>query len=346
MDAHDLLALHHKDGTREREIPLPGLGDVTVSGRRRDSELFYSFTSFTCPTTVFRCDPTTGASTVFRQPKLAFDPAAYETVQVFYPSKDGTRIPLFITSRKGTARDGQNPTLLSGYGGFNVPMTPAFSPGTIAWLEMGGVSAVACLRGGGEYGKDWYDAGRLAAKQNVFDDFVSAAEYLIGERYTSVPKLAIAGGSNGGLLVGAVLNQRPELFGAALPAVGVMDMLRFHLFTIGWAWKSDYASSETKRGVRDALRLLAAAQHQARDEVPRGPRDNRRSRRPRGAGAQLQVRCDAPGRTGGRGARADPDRDARGPRRRQADEQDHRRGGRPLRVPGQESRDAVRLFVQ
>jgi prolyl oligopeptidase len=250
VDAHDLLTIYRKDGTREREIPLPGLGDVTVSGRRRDSELFYSFTTFTSPTTIFRCDPQSGVSSVFRRPKLPFDPDAYETVQVFYPSKDGTRIPLFVTARKGTARDGQRPTLLTGYGGFNIPIKPAYSPSTMAWLEMGGVFAVACLRGGGEYGQEWYDAGRLARKQNVFDDFIAAAEYLIGARYTTPAKLAIAGGSNGGLLVGAVLNQRPDLFGAALPAVGVMDMLRFHLFTIGWAWKSDYASSEAEPAFR------------------------------------------------------------------------------------------------
>jgi prolyl oligopeptidase len=250
VDAHDLVAIHGLDGRREREIPLSGLGDVTVSGRRRDSAFFYSFTTFTSPATIYRCDPGTGASTVFRRPKLPFDPAAYETVQLFYPSKDGTRIPLFVTARKGTPHDGQNPTLLTGYGGFNIAIKPAYSPGTMAWLEMGGVAAVACLRGGGEYGKDWHDAGRLARKQNVFDDFIAGAEYLIAERYTTSPKLAIAGGSNGGLLVGAVLNQRPDLFGAALPAVGVMDMLRFHLFTIGWAWKSDYGSSETEAGFR------------------------------------------------------------------------------------------------
>ncbi len=250
VDAHDQLAIYAKDGRHEREIPLPGIGDVTVSGRRRDSEFFYSYTSFTTPATIFRADPASGASTLFRAPKLPFDPAAYETTQVFYPSKDGTRIPLFITARKGVKHDGQNPTLLTGYGGFNIAMKPAYSPGTMAWLEMGGVAAVACLRGGGEYGKDWHDAGRLAKKQNVFDDFIAAAEYLIGERYTKSARLAIAGGSNGGLLVGAVLNQRPDLFGAALPAVGVMDMLRFHRFTIGWAWKSDYGSSETAAGFK------------------------------------------------------------------------------------------------
>ena len=248
VDAHDVLKIYAKDGALEREVKLPGLGNATISFRRRDSEIFYSFTSFTYPTTIYRCDPATGRSSVFRQPKVPFDPAAYETVQVFYPSKDGTKIPMFITSKRGLARNGQNPTLLTGYGGFNISMTPSFSPGVMGWLEMGGVYALANLRGGSEYGKEWYDAGRLKNKQNVFDDFIAAAEYLVREKVTSTPKLAIAGGSNGGLLVGAVLNQRPDLFGAALPAVGVMDMLRFHLFTIGWAWKSDYASSETKEG--------------------------------------------------------------------------------------------------
>ena len=247
-DAHDLLRIHGKTGAVEREISLPGVGNVTVSGKRKDEAFFYSFTSFVHPTTVYRCLPATGASAVFRPPKVAFDPADYETAQVFYPSKDGARIPMFVTRRKGLERDGRNPVYLTGYGGFNVSMTPSFSPATVAWLEMGGIHALANLRGGGEYGKPWHDAGRFVHKQNVFDDFIAAAEYLIRERYTSTPKLAIAGGSNGGLLVGAVVNQRPDLFGAALPAVGVMDMLRFHQFTIGWAWKSDYGSAETKEG--------------------------------------------------------------------------------------------------
>src|SRR5581483_10265636 len=201
---------------------------------------------YTYPTTIYRYDVSKGTSQVFKQPKVAFSPDDYETHQVFYASKDGTKIPMFITSKKGLVKNGQNPTYLYGYGGFDISLTPAFAPATIAWLEMGGIYAVPNLRGGGEYGKEWHDAGRLKHKQNVFDDFISAAEYLIAEKYTSTPKLAISGGSNGGLLVGACLTQRPDLFGAALPQVGVMDMLRFHKFTIGWAWKSDYGSSETK----------------------------------------------------------------------------------------------------
>jgi prolyl oligopeptidase len=252
-DAHDRLRVHRLDGSIERDVRLPGLGSLGgVSGRRRDREAFYAFTSFTSPTTVFRLDFESGASSVFREATVAFRPADYETTQVFYRSKDGTRVPMFVVHRKGLTRDGRNPTYLYGYGGFDISMTPAFSPAVIAWLEMGGIYAVANLRGGGEYGRAWHDAGRLAHKQNVFDDFIAAAEFLIRERYTSTAKLAIGGGSNGGLLVGAVLNQRPDLVAAAIPAVGVMDMLRFHKFTIGWAWTSDYGSSEN-RAEFDAL---------------------------------------------------------------------------------------------
>jgi prolyl oligopeptidase len=248
-DAHELLKIYSLTGTLERSIDLPTLGSIgTVSAKRKRSEVFYAFTSFTYPTTIFRYDVEAKTSSIFKQPKVAFDPGNFETKQVFYTSKDGTRIPMFLTYKKGLKRNGQNPTYLYGYGGFDISLTPAFTPHTIAWLEMGGLYAVPNLRGGGEYGKAWYDAGRLTHKQNVFDDFIAAAQYLITEQYTSTPKLAIAGGSNGGLLVGACMTQRPELFGAALPAVGVMDMLRFHKFTIGWAWKSDYASSETKEG--------------------------------------------------------------------------------------------------
>ncbi len=247
-DAHNKLRVYRLDGRLEREIPLPGIGSIGgLSAKRRiKDEVFYAFTSFTTPTTIYRYDAVNGRSTVFRQPKVAFRPADYETVQVFYPSKDGTRIPMFLSYRKGLRKDGQNPTLLYGYGGFNISLTPSFSPANIAWMEMGGLYAVANLRGGGEYGKAWHDAGRLHNKQNVFDDFIAAAEYLVRERYTSPAKLAIYGASNGGLLVGACLTQRPDLFGAALPAVGVMDMLRFHKFTIGWAWVSDYGNPDKR----------------------------------------------------------------------------------------------------
>ena len=231
--------------TYRGELPLPGIGSVgEIHGKQGDDEMFYSFTSFLYPTTVYRYDLRARRGQVFRAPKVTFDPTLYETRQVFYTSKDGTRVPMFITAKKGIQLDGSNPTLLYAYGGFNISETPAFSPANLAWIEMGGVYALANLRGGGEYGKAWHEAGMLANKQNVFDDFIAAAQYLIQQKYTSTPKLAIRGGSNGGLLIGAVENQRPDLFGATLPEVGVMDMLRFQKFTIGWAWTSDYGSSD------------------------------------------------------------------------------------------------------
>ena len=227
------------------ELQLPAMGTVgDIQGRQGDDELFYSFTSFLYPTTVYRYDLKTRRNETFRAPTVAFDASPYETKQVFYTSKDGTRVPMFITAKKGIKLDGNNPTLLYAYGGFNISETPTFSAANIAWLEMGGIYALANLRGGGEYGKDWHEGGMLAKKQNVFDDFIAAAQYLISQKYTSTPKLAIRGGSNGGLLVGAVMTQRPDLFGVALPEVGVMDMLRFQKFTIGWAWTSDYGSSD------------------------------------------------------------------------------------------------------
>jgi prolyl oligopeptidase len=245
-DAFSQLKLFALDGKPAGEIALPTLGSIVqVTGERDHDEMFYAFTSFVYPTTIFRHDFSTGCSSVFKSPEIAFDPSGYETVQVFYRSKDGTRLPMFLTYRKGLRRDGSNPTYLYGYGGFNVNMTPGFSIGVLAWLEMGGIFAQAVLRGGAEYGEEWHQAGMLDRKQNVFDDFVAAAEYLIASGYTSPPKLAIGGGSNGGLLVGAVVNQRPDLFGASLPAVGVMDMLRFHKFTIGWAWVTEYGSADT-----------------------------------------------------------------------------------------------------
>jgi len=244
-DARTQVKVFGRDGKFVREVQFPGIGSAGgFGGRRGDTETFYSFTSFTVPGNIYRYDLKTGASTVFRAPKVDFASDGYETKQVFYASKDGTRVPMFLTHKKGLKLDGANPTYLYGYGGFNIPQTPGFSVSMAVWLEMGGVFAVANLRGGGEYGEDWHLAGTKAKKQNVFDDFIAAAEWLIAQKYTSPRKLAIAGGSNGGLLVGACMTQRPELFGAALPAVGVMDMLRFHKFTIGWAWTSDYGSAD------------------------------------------------------------------------------------------------------
>jgi len=245
VDAHSVLQLFSLDGTLVREIPLPGIGTVLVSeGRKEDREMFYTFTSQLYPSTAFRYDFDTGESTIFKAPKVDFDPSKYVTTQVFYPSRDGTRIPMFITHRVDLDKDGANPTYLTGYGGFDISIVPAFSPGAVVWLEMGGILAEPNLRGGGEYGEEWHQAGMFEKKQNVFDDFIAAAEYLVREKYTAPARLAIAGGSNGGLLVGAAMTQRPDLFGAALPAVGVMDMLRFHRFTIGWAWVSEYGSAD------------------------------------------------------------------------------------------------------
>jgi prolyl oligopeptidase len=244
-DAYTQIKVFDLNGTFVREVELPGIGSAGgFGGKRHDTETFYSFTSFTTPTTIYRYDMVSGESSVFRQPTVDFNPDEYETKQVFYTSKDSTRVPMFITHKKGLELNGNNPTYLYGYGGFNISLTPSFSPSNIVWLELGGVFAVPNLRGGGEYGEEWHQAGTKLNKQNVFDDFIGAAEWLIEHQYTSPEKLAIAGGSNGGLLVGACMTQRPDLFGAALPAVGVMDMLRFHKFTIGWAWCSDYGSPE------------------------------------------------------------------------------------------------------
>jgi prolyl oligopeptidase len=253
-DAHTVVKVFHLDGSFAREVELPGLGTAGgFGGKRADTESFYSFTSFTTPGTIYRYDAHTGASSIFRQPRVDFDANAFETRQVFYPSKDGTRVPMFLVHKKGLKLNGRNPTLLYGYGGFNISLTPSFSVARIAWLEMGGVYAQPGLRGGGEYGEEWHRAGTKLQKQNTFDDFIAAAEWLIAHGYTSPRKLAIQGGSNGGLLVGACMVQRPDLFGAALPAVGVLDMLRFHQFTIGWAWKSDYGSAEDPEEFRALL---------------------------------------------------------------------------------------------
>ncbi len=244
-DAHNRVSEFGLDGKLRRELKLPGIGTVGgFSGLRGEKETFYSFTGFTTPPIIYRYELATDAQTVFREAQVAFDPQAYETKQIFYTSRDGTRVPMFITHQKGLKLDGSNPTILYGYGGFNISLTPGFSAGRLAWLEMGGVLAIPNLRGGGEYGREWHEAGMIERKQNVFDDFIAAAERLIADGYTRPDRLAISGGSNGGLLVGACLAQRPELFGAALPDVGVLDMLRFHKFTIGWAWVSEYGSAD------------------------------------------------------------------------------------------------------
>ena len=244
-DARTEIRVYDLQGKAIRNVDLPGIGTaIGFQGKRKDKETFYSFTSFISPTTVYRYEPESGKSSVFKQPKVDFDSSQYETKQVFYNSKDGTRVPMFLTYKKGLKLDGQNPTLLYAYGGFDISLTPSFSVPNLVWLEMGGVYAQPNLRGGGEYGEEWHLAGTRAHKQNVFDDFIAAAEWLIANKYTSTPKLAIRGGSNGGLLVGACLTQRPDLYGATLPHVGVMDMLRFQKFTIGWAWTSDYGSSD------------------------------------------------------------------------------------------------------
>jgi prolyl oligopeptidase len=244
-DARAMVKIVDLNGKPVRELALPGIGAVGgFPGKKTDTETFYSFASFTTPTTIYRLDMKTGKSSLYKQPKVDFDPNAFETRQVFYTSRDGTKVPMFIVAKKGVKLDGTNPTYLYGYGGFNISILPSFSVANLTWMEMGGVYAVANLRGGGEYGESWHEAGTRLKKQNVFDDFIGAAEYLISTKVTSPAKLAIGGRSNGGLLVGAAITQRPELFGASLPGVGVMDMLRFHKFTIGWAWTSDYGSAD------------------------------------------------------------------------------------------------------
>jgi prolyl oligopeptidase len=254
QDAHSLVRVFDLSGRHLRDVELPGLGSAGgFGGRRADRDTFYAFTSFGVPSTIFHYDVASGQSTIFRQPRVDFRPDDYSTQQVLYTSKDGTRVPMFITHRRGLKLDGTNPTYLYGYGGFDISVTPYFSVSRLVFMEMGGVYALANLRGGGEYGQEWHAAGMLHKKQNVFDDFIAAAEWLSANGYTQPKKLAIAGGSNGGLLVGACMTQRPELFGAALPDVGVMDMLRFNKSTIGWAWTSDYGSPDDPEDFRVLL---------------------------------------------------------------------------------------------
>ena len=253
-DATSLVLQFDMDGKKEREIALPGIGTASgFSGKKADKDLYFTFTSYIYPSTVFKYDIASGQSEIYKKSGVKFDPSKYESKQVFYTSKDGTKIPMIITSKKGIKLDGNNPTLLYGYGGFNISLTPAFSTSNILLLEQGGIYAVANLRGGGEYGDKWHDAGTKMQKQNVFDDFIAAAEYLIKEKYTSKDYLAISGRSNGGLLVGAAMTQRPDLFKVAFPGVGVLDMLRYNKFTAGAGWAYDYGTAEDSKEMFEYL---------------------------------------------------------------------------------------------
>ncbi len=248
-NATSKVYVYDLNGKMISELGLPGIGTLAgFSSKKKDTIAFYGYTSFTFPSTIYKYDLLTGKSEIYNKPEIDFDATAFEVKQVFYKSKDGTEIPMFIIHKKGLVLDGNNPTLVYGYGGFNISLTPAFSISRLVFLENGGVYAMVNLRGGGEFGEEWHKAGIKEKKQNVFDDFIAAAEYLIKEKYTRSEKLAMMGGSNGGLLIGAVMTQRPELFHVAIPQVGVMDMLRYHKFTIGHAWAGDYGTSDTKEG--------------------------------------------------------------------------------------------------
>lgn len=254
-DAVSQVKQYDYDGKMVREIKLPGIGTAGgFGGKKEDKELYYSFTNYTTPGTIYSFEPKGGVSAVYEKPKVDFNSADYESKQVFYNSKDGTKVPMIITYKKGIKLDGKNPTILYAYGGFNVSLTPAFSITNAVWMEQGGVYAVPNLRGGGEYGKKWHDDGTQMKKQNVFDDFIAAAEYLIAQKYTSTDYLAIRGGSNGGLLVGATMTQRPDLMKVALPAVGVMDMLRYHTFTAGAGWAYDYGTANDSKEMFEYLK--------------------------------------------------------------------------------------------
>lgn len=281
QNAHDVVTFHDLKGAKVRELPLPTIGTTSgFAGKSKDKETWFAFTSFTYPTVIYKLDLESGVSTLWRQPSVKFTPGDYEAKQVFYKSKDGTEIPMFLVHKTGLVLDGNNPTYLYAYGGFNVSLTPQFSPGLIAWLERGGVYAQPTLRGGGEFGEDWHAAGMLDKKQNVFDDFFAAADWLVANKVTRTERLGIGGGSNGGLLVGASITQHPEKFGAAVAMVGVMDMLRYHKFTIGHAWVNEYGSSDDaklfpelhrysplhalKAGTRYPATLITTADHDDR----------------------------------------------------------------------------------
>lgn len=256
-DASNHVFVHTLNGQRLYEVNLPSVGSVGISGKKERKECFITFTSFTVPGTVYQYDLDKNERSLYAAPKVNFNLNAYESQQLFFTSKDGTRIPMFLTYKKGLKRNGKNPVYLYGYGGFNISMSPSFSSSRIPFLENGGIYVVVNLRGGSEYGEEWHQAGTKMQKQNVFDDFIAAAEYLIAEKYTSKEKIAIVGGSNGGLLVGACMTQRPDLFRVAIPQVGVMDMLRYHRFTIGWNWASDYGTSEDSKEMFEYLRAYS-----------------------------------------------------------------------------------------
>ncbi|TCK53683.1 prolyl oligopeptidase [Flavobacterium sp. 90] len=261
-DAVSFVQQYDYNGKLVREIKLPAVGTAGgFHGKKHDKTLYYSFTNYTTPGTIYFLEPKSGKSEVYQRPKVDFKSEEYESKQVFYTSKDGTKIPMIITCKKGTKLNGKNPTILYGYGGFNVSLTPSFSNSNAVWLENGGVYAVANLRGGGEYGKKWHDEGTKLQKQNVFDDFIAAGEYLIAQKYTSSDFLAIRGGSNGGLLVGATMTQRPDLMKVALPAVGVMDMLRYHTFTAGAGWAYDYGTSQDSKEMLEYIKGYSPVQN-------------------------------------------------------------------------------------
>lgn len=256
-DASHHAYVYDMNGKQLHEVKLPALGSVSFSGDKKDNEAFYTFTSFTFPSSIYRYDIENNAFELYRAPEVKFNPEDYTTEQIFFESKDGTKVPMFLTYKKGLKKDGKNPVLLYGYGGFNISLNPGFSTMRLPFMENGGIYAQVNLRGGGEYGKEWHDAGTKMQKQNVFDDFIAAAEYLVKDQYTCPQKIAIMGGSNGGLLVGACLNQRPDLFKVAIPQVGVMDMLRYHKFTIGWNWASDYGTSADSKEMFEYLKAYS-----------------------------------------------------------------------------------------
>ena len=346
-DAHSRVVSYALDGSGAREIELPGAGTaVGFDGEADDPETYYAFSDLVTPPTVYRYDVAGGRSSVWRAPRVAFDPAAFQQQQVFYPAKDGTRIPLLLAFRRGLNLHANNPVLLYGYGGFGLSSLPAFNPARIAWLEMGGVFALANIRGGGEYGEAWHRQAIRTHKQVVFDDFLAAARFLIDHHYTSAPRLAIHGRSNGGLLVGACLTQRPDLFGAAVAQVGVLDMLRFNRFGQGAGWEGDYGSPQDPQRVPRAVRLLAGAQRARGRALPGDAGDHRRPRHARDAHALVQVHRRAAGGAGRSGADPAGGRPRLGPRRRRDRDAGDRAERGHLRVPGTQPAPARRGWAR